>query len=81
MPSNPLENMPASFKRQNFTVNNFFENLKEMKLNEQLKDRKTDDYVKIALSENLDSADGHYYISPSTHEVCKLTKHSEVSVS
>ncbi|KAF3456189.1 hypothetical protein FNV43_RR00839 [Rhamnella rubrinervis] len=77
MPLNPLDNMPASFMRQNFTVNKVFENLKEIKFNEQLKDGKTDDNVKIALSENLDNPDGRYYISPSTHDVCKLSKHSE----
>lgn len=75
MPLNPLENVPASFTRQNFTVNNFFENLKEIKVNEQLKEGKTGYYVKVA-----DNADGGYYFSPSTHDVCKSSKLSEVSV-
>lgn len=68
MPLNPLENLPASFTRQNSAVDRLLENLKEIRINEQLKEGKSDDCVKIASTENQDN-------------ICKLSKHSEVSLS
>lgn len=68
MPLNPFENLPASFTRQNFTANKLLENLKEIRINEKLKEGRSDDYVKIASNENLDN-------------ICKLSKHTEVSLS
>ncbi|XP_015892697.3 protein ALWAYS EARLY 3 isoform X1 [Ziziphus jujuba] len=64
MPLNPLENLPASFTRQNSAVDRLLENLKEIRINEQLKEGKSDDCVKIASTENQDN-------------ICKLSKHSE----
>ncbi|CAN6726442.1 unnamed protein product [Malus baccata var. baccata] len=44
MPLNPVENLPASFTKHNVNVNKYIENLKELKINEHLKEGKTEGY-------------------------------------
>lgn len=78
MPLNPTENIPASFRKRNPFVNNFFENLKELKINEQLKGGKTDEYIKAALSLNQNN-NGRLYVSPSSDDVEEFLKCKEVS--
>ncbi|EXB74814.1 hypothetical protein L484_023558 [Morus notabilis] len=78
MPLNPTENIPASFRKRNPFVNNFFENLKELKINEQLKGGKTDEYIKAALSLNQNNND-RLYVSPSSDDVEEFLKCKEVS--
>lgn len=76
MPLNPMENIPASFRKRNPLVNNFFENLKELKRNEKLKEGKTDGSVNVALNEKQNNADLHY-ISPSSDDVEEFLKCKE----
>lgn len=78
MPLNPTENIPASFRKHNPLVNNFFENLKELKINEKLREGKTDGSVNVALNEKQNNADPHY-ISPSSDDVEEFLKCKEVS--
>ncbi|KAF5465516.1 hypothetical protein F2P56_015513 [Juglans regia] len=61
MPSNPLENMPASLRRHNTAVNKLFENCHEFK-------------TKFAPSENLESIDGSYTSPSCHHHISKFLK-------
>lgn len=66
MPSNPLDNMPASLKRHNTAVNKLFENCHEFK-------------TKFAPSENLESIDGSYTSPSCHHHISKFLKQVKVS--
>lgn len=78
MPLNPMENMPASFTRNNFIVDNSFEMFNMLKMNEQLTERKAGDNMKVASTENRDYT-GKHYISPSTNDIPEELRLNEVS--
>lgn len=78
MPLNPLENVPASFTKQNIIFNKS-ENFKELKINEQHKEGKTEGYMKVVSTGNLNSPAVPCHIPPSTPQTNKSSKHIEVS--
>lgn len=77
MPLNPLENLPASFIKQNIIVNKYTENFKELKINE-LKESKTEGYMNVVSTDNLNSTVVPCHIPPLTPHTNK-SKHIEVS--
>lgn len=79
MPIHPAENLPASFRKHNVTVNKYIENLKELKINEQLKEGKTKGYMKISSSDKLVSTGVPGYILPSNLCINKSSKQTGVS--
>ncbi|XP_057958844.1 protein ALWAYS EARLY 3-like isoform X2 [Malania oleifera] len=73
MPSNPMENMPASLKRNSVTavapvtrnsiaINKFFENSSELNVTRQLRDQNLGN-MKFIPCKNLENVDGMYCIS------------------
>ncbi|PQQ19455.1 hypothetical protein Pyn_07840 [Prunus yedoensis var. nudiflora] len=74
MPIHPAENLPASFRKHNVTVNKYIENLKELKINEQLKEGTTKGYMKISSSDKLVSTGVPGYILPSNLCINKSSK-------
>ncbi|XP_050375435.1 protein ALWAYS EARLY 3 isoform X2 [Argentina anserina] len=78
MPLNPLENVPASFKKQNLIVNKYAENYKELKINEQQIEGKTDGYMKVVSTGNLTSPAVPCHILPTTPQTNKSLKHIEM---
>lgn len=80
MPLNPLENLPASLTRQMTAFGKFIENLNELKMNGQTRERNMEEYIKFAQCENLDSAHGHPHISPSPScQINDLSQQQKVS--
>lgn len=79
MPLNPLENMPASLIKHSTVVNKFFENVSELKMKGEPKDRKTTEYGKISSSENVENVDGPSRLSPSNYSTNNLLKQAKVS--
>ncbi|XP_004296816.1 PREDICTED: protein ALWAYS EARLY 3 [Fragaria vesca subsp. vesca] len=77
MPLNPLENVPASFTKQNIIFNKS-ENFKELKINEQHKEGKTEGYMKVVSTGNLNSPAVPCHIPPSTPQTNKSSKHIEM---
>ncbi|XP_040374316.1 protein ALWAYS EARLY 3 isoform X5 [Rosa chinensis] len=77
MPLNPLENVPASFTRQNIIVNKYTENFREIKINEQQKEGKTEGYMKAVSTGNLNSTAVPCHILPTTPQTNKSSKHIE----
>ncbi|XP_070671805.1 protein ALWAYS EARLY 3 isoform X6 [Malus domestica] len=82
MPLNPVENLPASFTKHNVNVNvnvnKYIENLKELKINERLKEGKTEGY-KVASSDHVEST-VPCYMQPSPHHINKSSKQTEDAV-
>ncbi|KAM5569028.1 hypothetical protein ABKV19_016514 [Rosa sericea] len=78
MPLNPLENVPASFTRQNIIVNKYTENFKEIKINEQQKEGKSEGYMKAVSTGNLNSTAVPCHILPTTPQTNKSSKHIEM---
>ncbi|KAM1171627.1 hypothetical protein ACFX14_021853 [Malus domestica] len=80
MPLNPVENLPASFTKHNVNVNvnvnKYIENLKELKINERLKEGKTEGY-KVASSDHVEST-VPCYMQPSPHHINKSSKQTEI---
>ncbi|KAH0992900.1 hypothetical protein GBA52_004383 [Prunus armeniaca] len=81
MPLHPAENLPASFRKHNVTVNKYIENLKELKINEQLKGGTTKGYMKISSNDKLVSTAVPCYILPSNHHINKSSKQTGVKSS
>lgn len=79
MPLNPLENLPASFIKQNIIVNKYTENFKELKINE-LKESKTEGYMNVVSTDNLNSTVVPCHIPPLTPHTNK-SKHIEGNLS
>ncbi|KAF5184492.1 Always early [Thalictrum thalictroides] len=77
MPLNPLDNMPEALRRQNFAGDKLHENVSEPKVNGRSKDWKVGGYVKAALSENQENADGTSHISSPTYSMNTLLKHAK----
>ncbi|CAA3020975.1 ALWAYS EARLY 3-like [Olea europaea subsp. europaea] len=73
MPLNPFENMPASLWRHAVTVDKFFENFNELKMNGQVKE-----FVKFSPGDNLDNVDGLSHSSPA-HSASTLLKQAKVA--
>lgn len=71
MPLNPFENMPASLWRHAVTVDKFFENFNELKMNGQVKE-----FVKFSPGDNLDNVDGLSHSSPA-HSASTLLKQAK----
>ncbi|KAM6545215.1 hypothetical protein CsatB_025951 [Cannabis sativa] len=76
MPLNPMENLPSSFTRHNFIVNNCFETFNVCKINKQPKEGKSDEHTKVVSVGNVDNT-GNHYASPSTHDICEGLRQRE----
>ncbi|KAJ4974391.1 hypothetical protein NE237_007565 [Protea cynaroides] len=64
MPSNLLENMPEALRKQNITVDRFWENLNETQLSHH-GDWKPEGYMKFASIDNQENLDGSLHVSSS----------------
>ncbi|KAJ0035662.1 hypothetical protein Pint_24565 [Pistacia integerrima] len=81
MPLNPFENMPASLTRQNVAFGKFIENLNELKMNVQPRERNMEGYMKFAPCENLENTNGPSHMSPSTnYHINNLLQQQKVKV-
>ncbi|KAK3189776.1 hypothetical protein Dsin_029337 [Dipteronia sinensis] len=67
MPLNPLENLPTSLARQTTALGKFIENINDLKMSAQPRERNLEEYIKFAQCENLESTHGPSHISPSTN--------------
>ncbi|KAI8002837.1 Protein ALWAYS EARLY 3 [Camellia lanceoleosa] len=77
MPLNPLENMPATLARKAVTIDKFFENFNELKMNGQAKDQKLEGYMKRSPAENLEHVDVPSHVSPTTYPTSNLLKQTK----
>ncbi|CAL5347002.1 unnamed protein product [Camellia sinensis] len=77
MPLNPLENMPATLARKAVTIDKFFENFNELKMNGQAKDQKLEGYMKRSPGENLEHVDVPSHVSPTTYPTSNLLKQTK----
>ncbi|XP_022851476.1 protein ALWAYS EARLY 3-like isoform X2 [Olea europaea var. sylvestris] len=73
MPLYPFENMPALLWRHALTVDKFFENFNELKMNGRVKEN-----VNFSLGDNLDNVDGLSHSSPA-HSASGLLKQTKMS--
>ncbi|KAK4855475.1 hypothetical protein QYF36_007763 [Acer negundo] len=67
MPLNPLENLPTSVARQTTALGKFMENINDLRMSAQPRERNMEEYMKFAQCENLENTHGPSHISPSTN--------------
>ena len=79
MPLNPLENLPASFTRQNAAISKFAENYNELKINGLPKESKMEENIKFTQCRNLEKTNSPSHMSQSTLNVVHLSQPVKVS--
>lgn len=79
MPTDPLENIPASLARQNVAFAKFIEDLNEINVNGQPGEKNMEGYTKVVQSDNLEETTGPSHFSPSAnYPINNLLKHQKV---
>ncbi|KAK2646186.1 hypothetical protein Ddye_021381 [Dipteronia dyeriana] len=78
MPLNPVENLPTSLARQTTALGKFIENINDLRMSAQPRERNMEEYIKFVQCENLESTHGPSHISPTNYHINNLLQQQKV---